>query len=99
MRRGYTQAQKVGRNSDNIVYRIINVTNSSYCNWACNQSSFCLRLHGDEANGQYNTKWPISLVYALKPLINAIRAIKSLYLQKLTRSLSQYALDFKNYVI
>ena len=25
--------------------------------------------------GQYNTKWPISLVYVLKPLINVIRAI------------------------
>ena len=26
--------------------------------------------------GQYNTKWLISLVYVLKPLINAIRAIR-----------------------
>ena len=42
-------------------------------NWACNQSSFCLKPPTDESDGQYNTKWPISLLYVLKPLIRCIK--------------------------
>lgn len=51
--------------------------NGCYCNWACSKSSFCLKplLYGSD--GQYNTKWPNSLLYVLKPLI---RCIKSHYL-------------------
>ena len=34
------------------------------------------KLHGDEANGQYNAKWLLSLVYVSKPLITKVTAIE-----------------------
>ena len=39
------------------------------------QSFLCLQLRADEAYN--NVKWPIGLVYLLKPLLTAIRAIVS----------------------
>ena len=34
------------------------------------------KLHGDEANGQYNAKWLLSLVYVSKPLITKVTAVE-----------------------
>ena len=51
------------------------VTNSPCSRWACRQSFFCLKLHADEANGQYNANWPTSIVYVSKPLTAEMKAI------------------------
>ena len=38
--------------------------NSCHCFYACRQNSFCWRLQkGKKAKGQYNRKWPKSLVF------------------------------------
>ena len=42
------------------------------CRWACGQKFFCLRLHANEVNRQYNAKWPMSLFYVVKSLLTII---------------------------
>ena len=42
------------------------------CRWACGQKFFCLRLHANKVNSQYNAKWPMSLFYVVKPLLTII---------------------------
>ena len=48
---------------------------SCYGSCAHGQGLLFLRLRADEANGQFNGKWPFNLVYELKPLKTAIRSI------------------------
>lgn len=44
--------------------------------WACRQSVFCLQVHaGAKLMGQYHRKWPISLIYVSKPLLNEVTVI------------------------
>ena len=45
--------------------------NVCYFSCACREGFFHLQLHADEALGQYNVKWPISLTYASKLRIAA----------------------------
>ena len=58
------------------------------------QSFFGLQLHADETNGQYNEKWPISLVYKSKLLTTAITAIISFI--RFTESLSNLIYNTTN---